>query len=72
MRLLTFETLVEAYPKNKYEPLSYYQLYTSHMLLKDDSSAEEYLQKLKQEYPNCEYLKMIFDPEGYYSENKES
>ena len=67
-----FETLIEAYPKNKYEPLSYYQLYTSYKLLKDDSSAEEYLQKLKQEYPDCEYLKMILDPEGYYSENKES
>ena len=70
--IVTFETLVEAYPKNKYEPLSYYQLYTSYMLLKDDSSAEEFVQKLKQEYPNCEYLRMIFDPEGYYSENKES
>ena len=67
----TFETLIVAYPKNKYEPLSYYQLYTSHKLLKNDSSAEEYVQKLKQEYPDCEYLKMIFDPEGYYSENKE-
>ena len=67
-----FETLIEAYPKNKYEPLSYYQLYTSYKLLKDDPSAEEYLQKLKQEYPDCEYLKMILDPEGYYSENKES
>ena len=67
----TFETLIVAYPKNKYESLSYYQLYTSHKLLKNDSSAEEYVQKLKQEYPDCEYLKMIFDPEGYYSENKE-
>ena len=70
--VVTFETLIEAYPKNKYEPLSYYQLYTSYMLLKDDSSAEEFVQKLKQEYPDCEYLKMIIDPEGYYSENKES
>ena len=67
-----FETLIEAYPKNKYEPLSYYQLYTSYKLLNNDSSAEEYVQKLKQEYPDCEYLKMILDPEGYYSENKES
>ena len=67
-----FETLIEAYPKNIYEPLSYYQLYTSYKLLKDDSSAEEYLQKLKQEYPDSEYLKMILDPEGFYSENKES
>ena len=67
-----FETLIEAYPKNIYEPLSYYQLYTSYKLLKDDSSAEEYLQKLKQEYPDSEYLKMILDPEGFYSENKET
>ena len=67
-----FETLIEAYPKNKYESLSYYQLYTSFELLKDDSSAEEYVQKLKDEYPDSEYLKMILDPEGYYSENIES
>ena len=67
-----FETLIEAYPKNKYESLSYYQLYSSYKLLKNDSIAEEYVQKLKQEYPDCEYLKMILDPEGYYSENKES
>ena len=46
-----FETLIEAYPKNKYEPLSYYQLYTSCKLLNDDSSAEEYLQKLKLSTP---------------------
>ena len=67
----TLETLIEAYPKNKYEALSYYQLYTLYKLLNDDSSAEEYVQKLKQEHPDCEYLKMIFDPEGYYSENKD-
>ena len=67
-----FETLLSAYPKNKYEPLSYYQLYTSYKLLNNDSNAEEYVQKLKQEYPDCEYLKMILDPDGYYSENKES
>ncbi len=67
----TLETLIEAYPKNKYEALSYYQLYTLYKLLKDDSSAEEYVQKLKHEHPDCEYLNMIFDPEGYYSENKE-
>ena len=67
----TLETLIEAYPKNKYEALSYYQLYTLYKLLNDDSSAEEYVQKLKHEHPDCEYLNMIFDPEGYYSENKE-
>ena len=67
----TLETLIEAYPKNKYEALSYYQLYTLYKLLNEDSNAEEYVQKLKQEHPDCEYLKMIFDPEGYYSENKE-
>ena len=47
-------------------------MYSSYKLLKDDSSAEEYLQKLKQDYPDSEYLKMILDPEGFYSENKES
>ena len=69
--VIAFETLIEVYPKNKYEPLSYYQLYTSYKLLNNDSSAEEYLQKLKLNTPTV-YLKMILDPEGYYSENKES
>ena len=57
----TFETLIEAYPENMYEALSYYQLYISYKLLNDESSAEDYVQKLK----------MILDPDGYYSENKE-
>ena len=66
-----FETLVEAYPKNNYEALSYYQLYSSHLLIEETLSAEQYIQRLMKEYPNSEYLKMILDPEGYYSSNKE-
>jgi len=66
-----FETLVEAYPKNKYEALSYYQLYSSHKLVEENLSAEQYIQRLMKEYPNSDYLKMILDPEGYYSSNKE-
>jgi len=66
-----FETLVEAYPKNKYEALSYYQLYSSHKLIEENLSAEQYIQRLMKEYPNSDYLKMILDPEGYYSSNKE-
>lgn len=66
-----FETLVEAYPKNNYEALSYYQLYSSHLLIEENLSAEQYIQRLMKEYPNSDYLKMILDPEGYYSSNKE-
>ena len=66
-----FETLVEAYPKNNYEALSYYQLYSSHHLIEENLSAEQYIQRLMKEYPNSDYLKMILDPEGYYSSNKE-
>ena len=62
----TFETLIKTYPKNKYEPLCYFQLYTTHKLVEDDSIAEEYILKLKNEYPDSKYLKMILNPENYY------
>ena len=66
-----FETLLGAYPKNKYEALSYYQLYSTHLLLDENLPAQSYFEKLQKEYPNSEYLKMIMDPEGYYSQNTE-
>ena len=66
-----FEALIEAYPKNNYEALSYYQLYSTHRLVEENLSADQYIQRLMKEYPNSEYLKMILDPEGYYSSNKE-
>ena len=66
-----FETLIEAYPKNKYEALSYYQLYTSHKHIEENLAADQYIQRLMKEYPDSDYLKMILDPEAYYSENQE-
>ncbi|GIR12226.1 MAG: hypothetical protein CM15mP23_08010 [Cryomorphaceae bacterium] len=39
-----FETLLSCLSKNKYEPLSYYQLYASYKLLNNDSNAQEYVQ----------------------------
>ncbi len=67
-----FETLLSAYPKNKYEALSYYQLYNIHKLLDENFEAQDYLNKLKEEYPESDYLKMILDPESYYSQNTEA
>jgi tetratricopeptide (TPR) repeat protein len=64
-----FETLLSAYPKNKYEALSYYQLYTTHKLLDENLPAQSYFEKLQKEYPESDYLKMIMDPESYYSQN---
>ena len=64
-----FETLLSAYPKNKYEALSYYQLYTTHLLLDETLYAQQYFTKLQEEYPESDYLKMIIDPESYYSKN---
>lgn len=69
--LEVFETLISAYPKNKYEALSYYQLYTTHQLLDEKLYAQNYFTKLQEEYPNSDYLKMIIDPESYYSLNTE-
>jgi len=67
----SFETLIETYPENKYEALTYYQLYTSHKLIEENLAADQYIQKLMQEYPDSDYLKMILNPEAYYAENKE-
>lgn len=69
--LEAFEDLIESYPQNKYEALAYYQLYSTHKLLEENLASQQYVQKLMDEYPNSEYLKMILDPEGYYSENQE-
>lgn len=66
-----FEALLEKHPKNKYEALSYYQLYRLSELTKATLMAEKYLKKLELEYPNSDYLTMILNPEGYYGENKE-
>ncbi|MDG1849878.1 MAG: tetratricopeptide repeat protein [Flavobacteriales bacterium] len=69
--LETFKTLLEAYPKNKYEALTYYQLYRLNMLVNDQLKADQYLNKLTTEYPKSDYLDMIVDPDQYYSDNKE-
>jgi tetratricopeptide (TPR) repeat protein len=70
--LTVFETLLSAYPKNKYEALSYYQLYNTHKLLDENLAAQAYFKKLQEEYPESDYLKMILDPEGYYSQNTQA
>ena len=67
----SFETLIKTYPKNKYEALTYYQLYASHKLVEENIAADQYLQKLMNEYPDSDYLQMILNPEAYYKKNKE-
>ena len=69
--LEVFETLLSAYPKNKYEALTYYQLYTIHLLLNETLYAQNYFTKLQQEYPESDYVKMILDPDSYYAQNTE-
>jgi len=69
--LEVFETLVEIYPQNSYEPLSFYQLYSTHKLLEENLAAQSYVQKLMALYPESDYLKMILDPESFYSEHTE-
>ena len=66
-----FEALLKGYPKNKYEALTYYQLYRLNTLTKTPLKAEKYLKKLELEYPNSDYLKMIVDPVQYQRENNE-
>jgi len=68
----TFETLIETYPENKYEALTYYQLYTTHKLIEENLAADQYIEKLMTEYPDSDYITMILDPKTYYAENKEA
>lgn len=67
--LEVFETLVEVYPKNKYEALSFYQLYSTHKALEENLAAQGYVQKLMNDYPESDYLRMILNPESFFEEN---
>ena len=66
-----FETLLSSYSGNPYEALTYYQLYSTLKHIGKQPSADRYFSKLKAEYPDSDYLKMIADPDQYYLDNKE-
>ncbi|MCB2409356.1 tetratricopeptide repeat protein [Hymenobacter lucidus] len=58
----TYEKLVTRFPKSSHSPEVFYSLY---LLYKEqnDPRGEAYAQRLRQEYPNSSYARLVADPE---------
>ena len=58
----TYEQLLTRFPATKHAPEAYYSLY---LLYKDQNNprAEVYAQKLRAQFPNSSYAKLVADPE---------
>ncbi|GAA3949988.1 hypothetical protein [Hymenobacter algoricola] len=58
----TYEKLVTRFPAGVHSPETYYSLY---LLYKEQGNAkgEAYAEKLRQEYPNSSYARLVADPE---------
>ena len=58
----TYEQLLMRFPNTKHAPEAYYSLY---LLYKDENNprAEVYAQKLRAQFPNSSYAKLVADPE---------
>ncbi len=60
--ITAFEELNTKYPHNKYVLSSYYQLYLLHQKVDNISKANEYKEKILNQYPNSEYAQLIKNP----------
>jgi tetratricopeptide (TPR) repeat protein len=58
-----FEELLSRYPKNKYEPQSYYQLYRMCQKMGDTQKEEYYKNLIFNQYPNSDYAMIIKNPD---------
>ena len=58
----TYEKLVDRFPGSAHSPETYYSLYLIYKE-QNDPRAEAYAQKLRQEYPNSSYARLVADPE---------
>ncbi|WP_139361826.1 tetratricopeptide repeat protein [Hymenobacter sp. CRA2] len=57
-----YEQLLQRYPKGPHTVETYYTLYLIYREL-NDPKAEAYAQRLRQEYPNSSYARLVADPE---------
>jgi len=61
--ITTFEELNARYPKNKYKLNSYYFLYRTYLLEKNQERAEYYKNLILTEFPDSEFAALIKNPE---------
>lgn len=67
--IATFEDLNKRYDQHKFRPSSYYQLYRIFQSVRNNAKADEYKNKLLNEFPNSEYAQLIKNP-NYEAEKK--
>lgn len=68
--IFTFEELNNRYPNHKYRASTYYKLNRIYVSTKNQSKADEYKNKLLNEFPNSEYAQLINNPN--YAVDKKS
>lgn len=56
--LIKYSTVYEKFPKSKYADASLYKIFSYYYALGYYKKAEDYLSKLKTEFPNSEYIKI--------------
>ncbi|OUJ73767.1 hypothetical protein BXP70_12370 [Hymenobacter crusticola] len=59
----TYEKVVARFPQSKHRPETYYSLYLIYKEQPDAPKADVYAQRLRQEFPNSSYAKLVADPE---------
>ncbi|WP_324672638.1 tetratricopeptide repeat protein [Hymenobacter sp. GOD-10R] len=59
----TYEKVVARFPQSKHLPESYYSLYLIYKEQPNAPKAEAYALRLRQEFPNSSYAKLVADPE---------
>ncbi|MCR5887805.1 tetratricopeptide repeat protein [Hymenobacter sp. J193] len=58
----TYEKLLARFPGGKHTPEVYYSLFLQYQAA-GDAKAEQYAQRLRQEYPTSSYARLVADPE---------
>lgn len=69
LSVTAFETLNQRFPTNKYLLPTYYNLYVTYKLLKDQEKTDYYKNILLTDYPESEFAKQILNP-NYWRETQ--
>ncbi len=67
----SFEQLVDRYPTNKYLLNSYFHLYRTYDLLKDNTKSDYYKNLILNKFPDSEHAKVINDPDYFQKKSKQ-